>query len=124
MPYTITPEAGYLRAVLAERQGPQETREFLEAIKQEGDRLRLYRVLLTVVRSTPIFTVEDYGLSESLDAARERRAKVAITSDSREVCLSQQYVETLARMKGVNLRAFTSESEALRWLKAESMAKL
>jgi hypothetical protein len=124
MPYTITPQSNYLRAELFNRQNAQETREFLEQVKQEGDRHRMYRVLITVVRSKPIFTVEDYGLTESLEAAKERRAKVAITSDSREVHLSQQYVETLARMKGVNLRAFTSEGEALKWLQAESMAKL
>jgi len=40
-------------------------------------------------------------------------------ADSYEGRLAQQYVVTLARQRGLNVRCFRSEGDAIAWLRAE-----
>ena len=67
--------------------------------------------------SDPIFRVEQYNLSDMLQrAARIAGLRVALVSDTRELHASHEYIQVLARQRGVDLRCFRDEAAASQWL--------
>jgi hypothetical protein len=117
MRYAIDPREGYLRAELIERETPEETRTFGEAVHAAMREKRLPRVLVVVRASRPIFRVEEYQLSEFLTRFADiPGCRVALVSDSKELAAAHEYVELIAGQRGVPLRAFTDEASATQWL--------
>jgi hypothetical protein len=116
--HRISVESGYLRTELFNRQTVDETRKFLEAVLAAAIEHRQPLVLIRVRNSIPIFTLERYGLSEYLDLAFKAKYRIALVGDTVELRIAHQYVATVARMRGVKLRAFADESAAIGWLRA------
>jgi hypothetical protein len=117
MRYTIDVRDGYLRAEMVERETAQETRQFALAAHGAMVEKGISRLLVVVRASRPIFRVEEYQLSELLKLVSGiAGARVALVSDSRELAAAHEYVELIARQKGVPLRAFGSEPAGLEWL--------
>jgi hypothetical protein len=114
--HRISAEAGYLRSELVNRQTVEETRTFLDAVLAAALEHRLPLVLIRVRNSVPIFTVERYGFSHYLDLAFKSKYRIALVGDTLELRIAHQYIATLARLSGVNLRAFQHEGDALAWL--------
>lgn len=118
MLYEITVESGYLKAELFNRHTAEETRDALSAIAAEALKRCCSQILISVHASRPIFRVEQSGF---LDFFRELGAmpkcRIALTGDSQELRLSQQYVEAVARRSGVNVRTFANRQAALDWFK-------
>lgn len=117
--HQITVESDYLRAELFGRQTAEETGDFLRALAAESAKHQCPRILISVHSSKPVFTVEKYGIDEYLDCASRLSAKIALLGDSDELRIAHQYVESLARQRGVDLRAFREEAAALNWLRTE-----
>jgi len=120
--HRISGESGYLRAELFNRQTVEETRDFLDAALAAAIEFRLPMVLIRVRNSVPIFTVERYGFSRYLDLAFKSKYKIALVGDSLELRIAHQYIATIARMRGVRLRAFPNEAVAIDWLTAGDAA--
>ena len=116
--FRVSAEQGYLRSELFNRRTTDETRKFLEAVRIEALKHRLPQVLICVRNSAPIFTVERYGFSHYLDLVFESNYKIALVGDSLELRIAHQYIATMARMRGVKLRAFAEETAAIYWLRA------
>src|SRR6185295_2990556 len=117
MHYRISMESGYLRAEMFDRTTAEETREFLEAILAAAAQHNATRLLVSVVRSRPIFKVEQYGLMDFLGKAIEKSPhRIAMVGDTPEIRLSQKYIEFLAWQRGVNLKSLGDEEEAVLWL--------
>jgi len=116
--HRIGVEPGYLRAELFDRHTVEETRTFLEAVLAAAIEHRLPLVLIRVRNSIPIFTIERYGFSGYLDLAFKSKYKIALVGDSFELRIAHQYIATIARMRGVRLRAFSDEASAVGWLTA------
>ena len=116
MRYQITVESGYLRADLFFRRTAGETREFLNAVAAEGIKHQLWRILISVHASRPIFTVEKYGLSSFLDLAARYAEKIALHADAIETHLAHDYAALLARARGINVRTFRNSAAAIEWL--------
>jgi hypothetical protein len=117
MRYTIEARDGYLRGELVDRQTPQETREFGEALHAAMRDKAVGRLLVVVRSSLPVFRVEEYQLSEFLNRMMAiPGAKIAVVSDSRELAAAHEYVQLIASQRGLALRAFSSEPAAIRWL--------
>ena len=114
--HRITVETGYLRAELFQRQTLEETRAFLEAVLAAALTHRCPRILIIVRNSKPIFTVERYGFSRYLDLAFQSKYKIALLGDVVEIRIAHQYIAMMARMRGVNLRAWVDERAAIDWL--------
>lgn len=118
MRYEITVEPDYLKADLFDRKTAGETREFLVAVAAEVRRHKRAQILISVHASRAIFKVEQYGI---LDYFKElgglSRYRIALAGDSEELRISQEYVESLARQHGLNVRSFQSEQAALNWLR-------
>jgi len=111
----ITVEPGYLKAELFNRNTVEETRSALATIKTEARRCGCSQILISVHASQPIFKVEQSGL---LDFFRELgETRIAMTGDSEGLRLSQQYIESIARRHGINVRSFPNERTALEWFK-------
>ena len=121
MRYSITRHDDFLAVAVFERKTPEETSEYLLALKLQLQGFGLSKVLISVKESAPILEVESYGFLALANAAREANLKIALTSDSEDIRLSQRYVETLATKRGVNLKAFDSESEATEWLTSPAL---
>jgi hypothetical protein len=49
--------------------------------------------------------------------ARTPRHRIALTAEGADLQASHEYLELLARQRGVNVRSFRDEAEALRWLR-------
>ena len=116
--HRISAEPGYIRAELFGRQTVEETRKFLEAVLAEALEHQCGQVLICVRNSKPIFTVERYGFSRYLEIAFKSEHKIALMGDSWELRVAHQYIATLARMRGVNLRTFLDETAAIQWLRS------
>src|SRR6267378_1497345 len=113
MLYEITVEAGYLKVDLFNRQTAEETRDAFAAIAAEARKHACSQILISVHASRPIFKVEQYGLPDYF----KELGRIALTGDSAELRISQQYIESLARQYGINVRSFPNEQAALHWFK-------
>jgi len=109
----ISVEAGYLKVDLFNRQTAEETRDALAAIAAEARKHACSQILISVHASRPIFKVEQYGLPDYF----KELGRIALTGDSAELRISQQYIESLARRNGINVRTFPNEQAALYWFK-------
>jgi hypothetical protein len=116
--HRIGVESGYLRAELFNRQTVEETRHFLEAVLPAALEHGIPFILICVRNSAPIFTIERVGFSQYLDLVFKSEYKIALVADTPELRIAHQYIATLARMRGVRLRAFPEETSAIRWLTA------
>ena len=116
MQYRISIGPGYLKAELFNRRTAEETRAFLVAVAAEGLKHDLRRGLISVRDSVAIFSLERYGFSAFLDLAEQISDRIALTGDSRELRLAQEYAAMLARWRGINVRTFRDEAAALDWL--------
>lgn len=118
MRFTLTHVDGCLRADLYERETAEETRRFLEALAQEALAAGCDRVLIANHSTRAIFRVQKFGLPRMLELVASRPAhRIALVADRMEVRMAQQYVVTLARLKGLNVKSFGTERQALAWLK-------
>jgi hypothetical protein len=116
MAFRITVEADFVRAELAHRETVEETRDFLQALLRYSES---YTCLLIQVRSSkPVFHVERHGLVEYFrQIARTPQHRIALTADTADLQSSHEYLELLARQRGLHVRSFRDEAEALRWLR-------
>jgi hypothetical protein len=123
MKYTIVDKQAYLRADLLERDNAEETEDFLEAIRQAGEKCPRTRLLICVHPPRAFFRIEKYGASRFLNELAERPAlRVALVSRHFEVRVLHQYVEALAQLKRANLHSFGDDASAIRWLLAPQPA--
>lgn len=116
MRYRITKEPRFIAADLYNRRTAGETAEFLKAIADECLKHGCYDVLVSVHQSRPIFTVEKYGFSAFVEQALKYPMRVAVTADTAETRLAIEYATMLARLRGINVRAFRDDVEAVAWL--------
>jgi hypothetical protein len=115
--YKITTEPDYLRAELFERETVEETRAFLDAVVRNNANHRRSRVLILVRASKSIFQVVAHGLMECFEElAATTPSQIALVGDTRDLRLSHEYIEVIARQRGLNVRSFWDESAALAWL--------
>jgi len=107
----------YLRADLLERETAAESAEFLGILRDIALKEGTPRILIVVHSPHAIFRVEKYRASSFLEVLAGRPdARVALVAKHFEVRLTQQYVEVLARLKKAQLRSFSGEAAAVRWL--------
>jgi hypothetical protein len=117
MVYRITAEPGYLRGELSGRETIEETQAFLRALVREKSRHARYSVLILVRRSTPVFQVGAHRLIESIVELSGRPAcRIALVGDTRDLHMSHEYIELLARQMGLNVRSYRDEQMAVQWL--------
>ncbi len=116
MAYSITAEQDFVRADMSNRETVQEMGDFLRALVRYS--ARCARIVIQVRQSKPIFHVEQHGLIESLrEIARSPQHRIALLADTADLQSSHEYLELLARQRGVNVRSFRSVGEAILWLR-------
>jgi hypothetical protein len=118
MGYRITLDRGALRAELFARETVEDTQAFFQAIVSASRESRCPCILISVRSSKPIFQVERHGLIEyfrKLALASSRR--IALLGDSRDLQLSHEYVEVIARQHRLNVRSFPDEAAAYQWFR-------
>jgi hypothetical protein len=115
--YKIEPCAGYLKAEMVERDTAEETGEFVNAILDALRSHRIFKVLVSLRSSRPVFKVEQWNLSGALDQLTGMPGlKVAFIADTKEIRMSQEYIALLAQQRGLAFRAFGAEKAAVAWL--------
>ncbi|HMH19013.1 MAG TPA: hypothetical protein VK572_12795 [Burkholderiales bacterium] len=118
MRYKFTVEPAYLKVDLFDQHTAEETQQVLAAVAAEARKHGRSQILISAHASRPIFRVSQHGLPDYFKELGEvSRCRVALTGDSPELRLSQEYIESLAQRHGVNLRSFRSEQAALQWFK-------
>ena len=116
MTYRIALEDGFLRVDLAHRETVEEMREFLKALVRNSARCPV--ILLRVRASKPLFHVERDGQIEFLrQIAHAPQHRIALLADTPDLQASHEYLELIARQRGVRVRTFRSEAEAVAWFK-------
>jgi hypothetical protein len=119
MRFTIEQVGSYIRGDLHERQTAEETRQFLEALAAEALRHRVARILVSVHSSRALFRAQDsfvvpmFHLLAPLGGHR-----LALVADTRDVRLAQEYAAVSAVQKGLTVKCFAREDEAIAWLNA------
>src|SRR5438046_10675816 len=119
MGYRITLDRGVLRAELFGRETVEQTKAFFKAVVSASRETGCPCVLISVRSSKPIFQLERHGLIDyfrELSVTASRR--VALLGDTRDLRLSPDYSELIARQHGLNVRSFPDETTAYRWLQA------
>jgi hypothetical protein len=115
--YAIERKSGHLKAEMVERDTAAETAEFVQAIVAAMRTHELYRVLVSIRSSRPVFKVEEWKLSQTLDLLMSTPGiRVAFIADTRELKMSQDYIALLARQRGLAFETFDTEEAALAWL--------
>ena len=118
MGYRITLDRGVLRAELFGRETVEETRTFFEAIVSASRESRSPCILISVRSSKPIFRLARHGLLEYFrELAVTPSRRIALLGDSRDLRLSHEYVELIARQHGFNVRSFPDETAAYQWFR-------
>jgi len=118
MGYKITVDQGVLRAELFARETIEETKAFFQAIVSASKQGRSPCILISVRSSKPIFQLERHGLIEYFrKLAATSSQRIALVGDSRDLRLSHEYVEFIARQHGLVVRTFPDETAAYRWFK-------
>jgi hypothetical protein len=118
--YNIEVLAGYIKAEMVERDTAAETSEFVTAILEALRSSRIFKVLISIRSSRPVFKVEEWNLSTVLEELMRLPAlKVAFIADTKEISLSQEYIALLAQQRGLAFRAFSAEKAAVGWLLEE-----
>jgi len=108
-----------LRVEVRSREGAEETREAIEKTLAEREKHGVLGLLIVVKNSRAIFKVEEYGLSQHLaSAAAIPGLRAAAVAEDPAVHSAHQYLELIAAQRGVAVRAFTNEAEALAWLRS------
>lgn len=117
MQYTIDVLPGYIKAEMMERDSAEETSEFVDAILKALDQQAPRKLLISIRSSRPVFKVSEWNLSGALDKVMGMHGlKVAFIADTKELAMSQQYIELLAKQRGLAFRTFGSEKAAADWL--------
>ncbi len=117
MRYTIEIGPHYVKAEMVDRDTAEETKEFVDAILAALRQHKLAKLLISTRASRPLYKVESWNLSGALDQVMAIKGlKVALVSDSKELAMSQQYIELLARQRGLDFKTFKSEKLAADWL--------
>lgn len=123
MAFRITAESGYLRAEMTDRKTVEETQAFLRAVVRENAKHRKPCVLLLIRLSKPVFQVAAHGLIEHIEEiAGKPGRQVAMVGDTRDLQISHEYIEVLARQRNLKVRSFKDETAALQWLKDQRKA--
>src|SRR5262249_52706969 len=117
--HRVTVAAGPIRAEVFNRQTLEETRKFLDDTVAAATRHGCTHLLICIRNSKPIFAVERYGFSAYLETALKAGYKIALVGSTRELRIAHQYYATLAQLRGVNLRAFPDEADAVAWLASD-----
>jgi hypothetical protein len=126
MKYRIEPRAGYVHAEILERQTARDMREFLVVVHAACREHECPRVLLAIRKSRVIFKAEDYGLSTAGAASGyvaelvKPDCQIALVADNPELHAAHEYIELVARQQKINVRAFSDEPAAVRWLQAST----
>lgn len=117
--FDVSLEQDHLKADLFGRETAEQTREFLQALTAESLKLGCARILISVHASRPIFKVEQYHFSAYIKELSARSSyKIALLGDTDEMRASHEYIETLARQHGVNIRCLPDELAAVHWLRS------
>lgn len=106
-----------LRVDIQGRETAEETREIAEKTFAERERHGALAIAMVIRESRPIFKVEEYGLSAifaRLSAVPGLR--LAAVAEDGALHSAHEYIEVLARQRGVAYRAFRSEAAAMEWL--------
>jgi hypothetical protein len=122
MAFRITAEPGYLRAEMTDRETVEETQAFLRAVVRANAKHRKPCVLLLIRLSKPVFQVAAHGLIEHIEEISGTGRRIAVVGDTRDLQISHEYIELLARQRNLNLRSFRDETAALQWLKDQRKA--
>ena len=116
MGYRITLDRGILRAELFGRETVEQTKAFFKAVVSASRETGCPCVLVSVRSSKPIFQLERHGLIEYFrELAVTSSRRVALLGDTRDLRLSHDYIELIARQQGLNVRSFPDETAAYRW---------
>jgi hypothetical protein len=121
--YKIEILPGYIRAEMVERDTAEQTAEFVQAILSALRAQPVRRVLISTRKSRPVFKVEQWKLSETLEQLMGMSGvRIAFIADTREIALSQEYIALLGRQRGLRFETFDSEPAAVAWLLADARA--
>ena len=120
MRYTIDVLPGYIKAEMVDRDSAEETSEFVDGILKALGEHAQRKLLISIRSSRPVFKVAEWNLSGALDKVMGMAGlKVAFISDTKELAMSQQYIELLARQRGLAFRTFAGEKAAADWLSTD-----
>src|SRR2546425_11234321 len=103
MGYRITLDRGVLRAELFGRETVEQTKAFFQAVVSASKETHCPCVLISVRSSKPIFQLERHGLIEYFrKLAVTSSPRIALLGDSKDLRLSHEYAEVIARQNGLN----------------------
>ena len=118
MSYKIVAEPEFVRAELSGCETGEEMRSFLDAVVRNNAKHRRSQILILVRSSKPIFQVMSHRLVESLEAiSMTAPRQIALVGDTTDLRMAHEYMELIARQRGLNVRSFSDEAAAMRWLK-------
>ena len=119
MQYSIAADEEFLRVTVAGREADEPPSDVCRVILMESARLQRPRILIELDQKAPLSPVSQQQLISRLPELGLTAAhRIALVHRTPEMQAANQYINTVAKNRALNVRNFPDTESAKRWLRA------
>ena len=120
MEYSITADADFLRVRVSGRDSDQPPSDVCAIIFRESEGAARPRILIELDQKTPLSPVSQYQLVTRLpELGLTDSQRIALVHRREEMQHANQFIDTVAANRGVQIRNFPSAEAAIDWLRSQ-----
>jgi hypothetical protein len=120
MKYEIQADEEFLRVKMSGRESDEPPSHVCKAVFAASERLKRPRILIELDQKAPLSPVSQYQLVSRLPEIGFNDAhRIAIVHQREELQRANQFIDTVAANRGVNIRNFPSAEAAKDWLRSQ-----
>ena len=119
MKYSIEADAEFLRVTMSGREGDEAPSEVCKVILMESARLARPRILIELDQAAPLSIVSQHQLITRLpDLGLTGSQRIALVHRRKEMQDANEYINTVATARSLNVRNFADTEAAKEWLRS------
>jgi hypothetical protein len=120
MKYSIQADDEFLRVSVSGREDDEPPSDVCKVVLMESKRLQRPRILIELDQKTPLSPVSQYQLVSRLpELGLNDSQRIALVHRRAEMQHANQFIDTVAANRGVQIRNFPSAEAAIDWLRSQ-----
>ena len=120
MKYSIQADEEFLRVSVSGRESDEPPSDVCKVVLAESRRLQRPRILIELDQKTPLSPVSQYQLVSRLpELGLTERQRIALVHRREAMQHANQFIDTVAANRGVQIRNFPSAEAAIDWLRSQ-----
>lgn len=120
MKYSIQADDEFLRVMMSGRESDEPPSHVCKVVLSESARLQRPRILIELDQRTPLSPVSQYQLVSRLpELGLAESQRIALVHRRAEMQHANQFIDTVAVNRGVQIRNFPSAEAAIDWLRSQ-----